>query len=75
LGVPCVPMALNTGLVWPAKGFMRYSGTAVFEFLPVIPAGLKRTEFMAILEERIETASDALVREGEGDHNGVITHA
>jgi 1-acyl-sn-glycerol-3-phosphate acyltransferase len=64
LGVPCVPMALNTGLVWPAKGFMRYPGTAVFEFLPVIPAGLKRAEFMATLEERIETATAALLEEG-----------
>ena len=63
LGVPCVPMALNTGLVWPAHGFMRYPGTAVFEFLPVIPAGLKRAEFMAILEERIEAASVALAGE------------
>jgi 1-acyl-sn-glycerol-3-phosphate acyltransferase len=61
LGVPCVPMALNTGQVWPASGFMRYPGTAVFEFLPVIPAGLKRGEFMAILEERIETASKTLL--------------
>jgi 1-acyl-sn-glycerol-3-phosphate acyltransferase len=64
LGVPCVPMALNTGLVWPAKGFMRYPGTAVFEFLPMIPAGLKRAEFMATLEERIETASAHLLAEG-----------
>jgi 1-acyl-sn-glycerol-3-phosphate acyltransferase len=65
LGVPCVPMALNTGLVWPAKGFMRYPGTAVFEFLPMIPAGLKRAEFMAILEERIETATNSLVQCGQ----------
>jgi 1-acyl-sn-glycerol-3-phosphate acyltransferase len=64
LGVPCVPMALNTGLVWPAKGFMRYPGTAVFEFLPMIPAGLKRAEFMTTLEERIETASARLLAEG-----------
>jgi 1-acyl-sn-glycerol-3-phosphate acyltransferase len=63
LGVPCVPMALNTGLVWPAKGFIRYPGTAVFEFLPVIPAGLKRDAFMALLEERIETASNQLLQE------------
>jgi 1-acyl-sn-glycerol-3-phosphate acyltransferase len=63
LGVPCVPMALNTGTVWPAKGFMRYPGTAVFEFLPVIPPGLKRAEFMAQLEERIEGASNSLLAE------------
>ncbi|NJR20462.1 MAG: 1-acyl-sn-glycerol-3-phosphate acyltransferase [Hyphomonadaceae bacterium] len=63
LGMPCVPMALNTGTVWPAKGFMRYPGTAIFEFLPVIPAGLKRGEFMATLEERIESASNQLLNE------------
>ncbi len=65
LGVPCVPMALNTGVVWPAKGFMRYPGTAVFEFLPMIPAGLKRGEFMAILEERIEAGSERLLLEAQ----------
>jgi 1-acyl-sn-glycerol-3-phosphate acyltransferase len=75
LGVPCVPMALNTGLVWPAKGFMRYPGIAVFEFLPIIPAGLKRGEFMATLEDRIETASDALVREYSAEQGRAVTHA
>jgi 1-acyl-sn-glycerol-3-phosphate acyltransferase len=67
LGVPCVPMALNTGLVWPAQGFLRYPGTAVFEFLPMIPAGLKRDAFMATLEARIETASNALLAEAKGE--------
>jgi 1-acyl-sn-glycerol-3-phosphate acyltransferase len=75
LGVPCVPMALNTGLVWPAKGFLRYPGTAVFEFLPVIPAGLKRAEFMATLEERIETATEALRHENTPKLSKAITHA
>jgi 1-acyl-sn-glycerol-3-phosphate acyltransferase len=65
LGVPCVPMALNTGLVWPAKGFMRYQGTAIFQFLPLIPAGLKRGEFMDLLESRIETATNALLAEAQ----------
>jgi 1-acyl-sn-glycerol-3-phosphate acyltransferase len=63
LGVPCVPMALNTGLVWPAKGFKRYPGTAIFQFLPVIPAGLKRAEFMEVLEQRIEAATSLLLAE------------
>jgi 1-acyl-sn-glycerol-3-phosphate acyltransferase len=72
LGVPCVPMALNSGVFWPAKGIMRYPGTAVFEFLPIIPAGLKRSEFMAILEERIETASNALLPDRPEAH--VLAH-
>ena len=65
LGVPCVPLALNTGTSWPAKGFMRYPGKVVFEFLPVIPPGLKRGPFMELLESRIEEASQALLDEHE----------
>jgi 1-acyl-sn-glycerol-3-phosphate acyltransferase len=62
--MPVIPLALNTGVHWPAHGFLRHPGTIVFEFLPAIPAGLKRGEFMRELETRIETASNALVAEG-----------
>lgn len=64
LDMPVIPLALNTGVHWPAHGILRYPGTIVFEFLPAIPAGLKRAEFMRELQTRIETASDALVAEG-----------
>jgi 1-acyl-sn-glycerol-3-phosphate acyltransferase len=64
LGLPCTPLALNTGVHWPAHGFIRKPGTIVFEFLEPIPAGLKRAEFMRTLEDRIETASNALLAEG-----------
>ena len=64
LGVPCWPMATNAGVHWPAHGFRRYPGTVVYEFLPPIEAGLKRPVFMAELERRIETASDALLASG-----------
>jgi 1-acyl-sn-glycerol-3-phosphate acyltransferase len=60
LGVPCVPAATNSGVLWPAKGYPSRPGTIVFEFLPPIPQGLKRAEFMRELEQRIETASNAL---------------
>jgi len=40
---------------------MRYPGTVVFEYLEPIPAGLKRGEFMRILQERIDTASEKLI--------------
>ena len=64
LNMPVIPMALNTGVHWPAHGVMRYPGTIVFEFLPAIPPGLKRGEFMREMETRIETASNALIAEG-----------
>jgi 1-acyl-sn-glycerol-3-phosphate acyltransferase len=72
LGVPCVPMALNTGVIWPAKGILCYPGTVVFEFLPVIPAGLKRAEFMATLQTRIETASNELLTREQPRQHGLL---
>ncbi|MEO6338894.1 MAG: lysophospholipid acyltransferase family protein [Caulobacteraceae bacterium] len=59
--MPVTPMATNSGECWPAKGFIRYPGVVVFEFLPAIPPGLKRAAFMVELERSIETASAALL--------------
>ena len=64
LHVPCVPFALNSGLYWPRRKFLRYPGTIVVEFLPPIPAGLKRRKFSAQLENAIESATTRLVAEG-----------
>ncbi len=61
LGMPCLPVALSTGLCWPAKGVMRYPGTMTVEFLPHIEPGLSRKAFMSRLENTIETASNALL--------------
>jgi 1-acyl-sn-glycerol-3-phosphate acyltransferase len=61
LGIPCTPVALNTGLVWPAHGFKRYPGTVTLRILPPIPAGLARDDFMREVETRIETAGQDLL--------------
>ncbi len=65
LDVPCVPLALNSGLFWPRRQFLRYPGTIVVEFLDPIPAGLPRKEFRELLEARLEAASLQLVLEGQ----------
>jgi 1-acyl-sn-glycerol-3-phosphate acyltransferase len=65
LGVPCVPVAVNSGLYWPRRRFLRRPGTIVLEFLAPIPAGLDRAAFMAELETRTETATAKLLAEGE----------
>ncbi len=62
LNIPCTPLATNSGLVWPAHGFLRYPGTVVFEILPPIQAGLKRATFMALLEDAVEEASGRLIQ-------------
>jgi 1-acyl-sn-glycerol-3-phosphate acyltransferase len=63
LGQDCVPAATNVGVFWPRHGFYRKPGLAVVEFLPPIAPGLPTPEFMAELEQRIETASNALMAE------------
>jgi 1-acyl-sn-glycerol-3-phosphate acyltransferase len=62
-GVPCLPVALNAGLYWPRRHFLRFPGTILVEFLPVIAPGMKRDAFLQELERRIETATDKLVAE------------
>ena len=61
LNVPVYPVATNAGVHWPAHGFIRRPGIIVFEYLEPIPPGLKRAEFMRVLEERIEAKSTELL--------------
>lgn len=61
--VACVPVALNSGQYWPGSGLVRTPGTITIEFLPAIPPGLPKADFMNELETRIETATGALTGE------------
>jgi 1-acyl-sn-glycerol-3-phosphate acyltransferase len=63
LGVPLVPTAVNSGLYWGRRAFVKRPGRIVAEFLPPISPGLPRRELMAVLESRIEHATAALERE------------
>jgi 1-acyl-sn-glycerol-3-phosphate acyltransferase len=63
LGLPCVPVALNSGLYWPRREWIRYPGTIIVEILDPIPPGLSRKEFRQVLEARLEVASDRLLQE------------
>jgi 1-acyl-sn-glycerol-3-phosphate acyltransferase len=61
LDVPVTLVATNAGVHWPRHGILRRPGTIVYEYLEPIPPGLKRAEFMRTLQDRIETASTALL--------------
>ena len=61
LGVPVVPVALNSGLFWGRRQFIKWPGVIDVEVLPAIPPGLGREAFMATLRERIEVATTRLV--------------
>lgn len=69
LGLPCVPMALNSGLYWPRRKLMRYPGTIIVEILDPLPAGMPRSEFRAELQRRIELASNRLIVEAARSPN------
>ena len=69
IGVPCVPLALNSGLYWPRRIFRRYPGTIIVEFLDPIPPGVARAEFRRRVETAIETASNRLIAEAAAQPN------
>ena len=60
LGVPCAPLATNSGASWPAHGLLKHPGKVVFEVLPAVAPGMARRAFMARLEREIEAASNEL---------------
>ena len=66
LGLPLVPAAVNSGLYWGRRSFVKRPGRIALSFLEPIPPGLPRRELMAHLETRIETATSALEREAIG---------
>jgi len=67
LKVPVVPVALNSGLFWGRRTFLKKPGRIVLEFLEPIPPGLRRREFLEVLQQRLESASVDRVAEGSAD--------
>jgi 1-acyl-sn-glycerol-3-phosphate acyltransferase len=71
LGVPCLPVALNSGAFWPRRSLIRRPGTIVVEFLDPIPPGLPKAEFLRRLTEAIEGASTRLLAEANAKEPGI----
>lgn len=63
LKAPCMPVAVNSGRVWPGKSLLPRPGRVVIEFLPPIEAGLSRVAFGERLEREVEEATARLLRE------------
>lgn len=64
LGFPCIPVALNSGLYWPRREFIRRPGTIRMEILDPIHPGLPREEFFKLMQAKIEDTSNRLLTEG-----------
>jgi 1-acyl-sn-glycerol-3-phosphate acyltransferase len=61
LALPLVPVAVNSGLFWGRRQFLKRPGRITVEILPALPPGRERHAVMAELEERIEAATARLV--------------
>jgi 1-acyl-sn-glycerol-3-phosphate acyltransferase len=72
-GTRCLPIALNSGLFWPRRSFLRYPGTVVVEVLDPIAPGLDKPAFAERLQQTIERATARLIVEGERElaRNGI----
>ena len=64
-GVPCLPIALNSGLFWPRRSILRFPGKVLVEILDPIASGLDKDEFYKRVQNEIETASARLIAESK----------
>lgn len=53
LNISCIPIALNSGNVWPKKGLLKCSGKITISLLEPIKPGLSRDDFIKSLENKI----------------------
>lgn len=65
-GASCIPVALNTGIYWGRRGFMRRPGTAIIEYLPPIAPGMSRDTFSRTFQRAVEDACSRLNEEAIG---------
>ena len=63
--MPCLPIALNSGLFWPRRSILRLPGTVLVEILDPIAPGLDKDVFFERLQDEIETATARLIAEAE----------
>ncbi len=73
LALPIIPVALNSGLFWGPRSFLKRPGRVLVEFLPAIEPGFNRRHVMAALESRIEQATSKLVAESKEAE--LVSHA
>jgi 1-acyl-sn-glycerol-3-phosphate acyltransferase len=64
MDVPCLPVALNSGLFWPRRAIRRFPGTVLVEVLDPIQPGLDKDVFFERLQREIEGATARLIAEG-----------
>jgi 1-acyl-sn-glycerol-3-phosphate acyltransferase len=67
LAVPCLPIALNSGLFWPRRSLHMRPGTIRVEVLEPIAPGMHPDAFLVALQNQIEPATARLVSAGRSE--------
>lgn len=65
---PVIPVALNSGLFWQRRSFLKRPGRITLEFLPPVEQGQDRRAFMADLQARMEEATNRLIADARGHY-------
>lgn len=60
LGLPCVPVAHDSGRYWQHKSWLRHKGTIRVDILPALAPALEKREFLTTLAERLRSTTDAM---------------
>ena len=60
LDIPCQPIAINSGNVWPKKGLKKANLNIIISILKPIEVGLNREDFLKNLEDNIYSELDLI---------------
>jgi 1-acyl-sn-glycerol-3-phosphate acyltransferase len=60
LKISCQPVAINSGHVWPKKGFKKTNKKITISILPAIDYGMSKNEFINDLEKKIYSELDRI---------------
>lgn len=66
-GLPVVPVATNLGCFWQQTEKKKTPGMATIEFLPALPQGLEKDDFMKLMQATIEGRTNELIAEARGE--------
>ena len=61
LNIACVPVALNSGKVWPKNSFTKFSGDIHIKFLEPIEPGMEKSDFIKLIENKIYSETEKLI--------------
>ena len=60
LGIKCQPVAINSGNVWPKKGYLKTNKLITISILEPVNPGMKPDDFTSTIERKIYSELDLI---------------